>query len=107
MHDRNNHDCRVLYPKIDAERKALNHSASGIPMNIRIHRRGFCDASEHRQHLIEELVPQTLPLLLVPRCRVRQVLFCFRPESDRKRHNLRRISVIASIAGRPGFPSVS
>jgi hypothetical protein len=71
MHYRNNDNCRVLYPKINTERKAMNDSASCVPMNVWVHQWGLCDARKHRQNFIKELVPQTLPLLLVPSCRIR------------------------------------
>ncbi len=107
MHYRNNDNCRVLYPKKDTERKAMNDSASCVPMNVWVQQRGLCDARKHRQNFVKELVPQTLLLLLVPSCRIRQVLLCFRPESNLKGHSLRRISVMDSVAMRPRFLSTS
>jgi hypothetical protein len=71
MHYRNNDDCSVFYRVINAKWKAMNDGTSCIPMNDWVQGWSFRDARKYRQNLIKELVTQTLPLLLVPGCRIR------------------------------------
>ena len=68
VHYRHDNNCRVLYPKKYTERKAMNDSASCVPINVLVRQWGICNAQKHLQHFIKELAPQALPLLLVPCC---------------------------------------
>jgi hypothetical protein len=66
VHYRHNDNRRILYPKVNTEWESMNDSASCVPMNIWVHQWCFSNIRKHRQHFIKELVPQALPLLLVP-----------------------------------------
>ncbi len=59
-------DLGLLYSEVDSERKSRHQRTSCIAMNDRICQRLFGNELESRKRFVQELVSQTLALLLVP-----------------------------------------
>ena len=59
-------DLGVLNPKVDAKRKARHQCATRITMNYRVCERLFGNELESSNCFVQELVPETRALLLVP-----------------------------------------
>jgi hypothetical protein len=72
-----NGDTSVRRTVLDSQSGWIGDRATGATtmlaegVNVGIHQWSFCDTQKHPQHFIKELVPQTVPLLLVPCRRIR------------------------------------
>jgi hypothetical protein len=61
-----NDDLGLLYSEVYSERKARHQHTSCIAMNHRVCQRLFGNEMERRKGFIQEFVPETFALLLVP-----------------------------------------
>jgi hypothetical protein len=66
MHYCNNDYFCVLDSVIDTEREVVNHGASSVSMNGRIHDGCLGDRCEDRSNLVEELLSEPRPLPFIP-----------------------------------------
>ena len=59
-------DLRLLHSEVDSEGKARHQRTSRIAMNYRVGQRLVGKEAESRKCFVQEFVPETVALLLVP-----------------------------------------